>query len=231
MGKGKYKKYYTREKMEFGNKIYELRKNLNLSQEQLAEKLNVTRQTISNWELGQTVPDIYQAIELSKIFSTSLDELTDNDMKDILVDKIIRTEKMAGTTINILKFLSIIVICFLILVICINTIFIVKNKKQYDNEQYIIQALEEKNKEYMANIQTKRISFTINNEKYDYQIHYGKDYNTVGDCFASIESNNDNWKKHFDLIYKKFENHNDARDRIEIIKQYFENNGGSWKEI
>lgn len=38
--------------MELGNKILELRKQKNLSQEQLAEKLNVTRQTISKWELG-----------------------------------------------------------------------------------------------------------------------------------------------------------------------------------
>ena len=42
-----------------------------LSQENLAEKLNVTRQTISNWESGQTTPDILQAKQLSKIFKIS----------------------------------------------------------------------------------------------------------------------------------------------------------------
>lgn len=47
--------------MDLGNKILKYRKTLNLSQEQLAEILNVTRQTISKWELGETTPDIKQA--------------------------------------------------------------------------------------------------------------------------------------------------------------------------
>ena len=44
--------------MELGKQIYELRKKANLSQEQLAEKVGVSRQTISKWELGETAPDI-----------------------------------------------------------------------------------------------------------------------------------------------------------------------------
>ena len=63
--------------MEIGNKILELRKKNNLSQEALAEKIGVSRQTISKWELGETSPDIKQAKELSKVFNVSLDELTD----------------------------------------------------------------------------------------------------------------------------------------------------------
>ncbi len=55
--------------MEIGNKILELRKKNNLSQEALAEKIGVTRQTISKWELGETSPDIKQAKELSKVFN------------------------------------------------------------------------------------------------------------------------------------------------------------------
>ena len=47
--------------MELGKQIYELRKKANLSQEQLAEKVGVSRQTISKWELGETAPDIKQA--------------------------------------------------------------------------------------------------------------------------------------------------------------------------
>lgn len=64
--------------MSVGQNIYNLRKNINLSQEQLAEKLGVTRQTISNWELEESVPDLKQAKELSKIFKVSLDELISN---------------------------------------------------------------------------------------------------------------------------------------------------------
>ena len=55
--------------MEIGNKILELRKKNNLSQEALAEKIGVSRQTISKWELGGTSPDIKQAKELSKVFN------------------------------------------------------------------------------------------------------------------------------------------------------------------
>ena len=47
--------------MEIGNKIMELRKKSGLTQEELAEKIGVARQTISKWELGETYPDIKQA--------------------------------------------------------------------------------------------------------------------------------------------------------------------------
>ncbi len=57
--------------MNINEKILLLRKKDGLSQENLAEKLNVTRQTISNWESGQTTPDILQAKQLSKIFKIS----------------------------------------------------------------------------------------------------------------------------------------------------------------
>ena len=67
--------------MDLGKKIQELRKKENLSQEQLAEKMNVTRQTISKWELNETTPDIKQAKELSKLFKISLDELTEIILK------------------------------------------------------------------------------------------------------------------------------------------------------
>ena len=89
--------------MEIGNKILELRKKNNLSQEALAEKIGVTRQTISKWELGETAPDIKQAKELSKVFNVSLDELTDNDIKNVLEAKVSNTEKLAGIIIKILN--------------------------------------------------------------------------------------------------------------------------------
>ncbi len=79
--------------MELGNKILKLRKREKLSQEQLAEKLNVTRQTISNWELGQTNPDIIQATEISKIFNVTLDELVGNKIENILINRTNNLEK------------------------------------------------------------------------------------------------------------------------------------------
>ena len=86
--------------MEIGDKILELRKNAKLSQEQLAEKMNVTRQTISKWELNETAPDIKQAKELSRIFKISLDELTNNDISDLVIEKVSNTEKLVGLVLE-----------------------------------------------------------------------------------------------------------------------------------
>ena len=97
--------------MDLGKKILELRTKENLSQEQLAEKMNVTRQTISKWELNQTTPDIKQAKELSRLFKISLDELTDNDITTIVMQKISNTEKLAGLVLKVSKWLG---VCFLV---------------------------------------------------------------------------------------------------------------------
>ena len=97
--------------MDLGKKILELRKKENLSQEQLAEKMNVTRQTKSKWELNATTPDIKQAKELSKLFKISLDELTDNDMTTLVMQKVSNTEKLAGLVLKVSKWLG---VCFLV---------------------------------------------------------------------------------------------------------------------
>ena len=97
--------------MDLGKKILELRKKENLSQEQLAEKMNVTRQTISKWELNETTPDIKQAKELSKLFKISLYELTENDMPTLVKQKDSNTEKLAGLVLKVSKRLG---VCFLV---------------------------------------------------------------------------------------------------------------------
>ena len=100
--------------MELGKQIYELRKKANLSQEQLAEKVGVSRQTISKWELGETAPDIKQAQVLSQVFSVSLDELTGNDTKEVIYKKVSNTEKLAGLIIKVIKIWGIIILACLI---------------------------------------------------------------------------------------------------------------------
>ena len=67
--------------MTLGNKIVELRKKRNLTQEQLSEKLGITRQTISNWEKDITNPDIIQAKNIASFFKITLDDLTDNKLE------------------------------------------------------------------------------------------------------------------------------------------------------
>ena len=69
--------------MELGRKLNAARAKSNLTQEQVAEKLFVSRQTISNWENEKTYPDIISVIELSNLYSISLDELLKEDKKMI----------------------------------------------------------------------------------------------------------------------------------------------------
>ena len=101
--------------MKLGEKILELRKKNGLSQEQLGEKLEVTRQTISNWELGETSPNPEQLVFLSKIFNISIDDLLNNDVKNVIVEKVSNTEKLAGLAIKILKWVGIAFLVFLVI--------------------------------------------------------------------------------------------------------------------
>lgn len=73
--------------MELSTQIKKYRRALNLSQEKLAEKVYVTRQTISNWENGKSYPDIHSLLLLSSLFHVSLDQLIKGDletMKEII---------------------------------------------------------------------------------------------------------------------------------------------------
>lgn len=71
--------------MSFGNNLFQARKKVGLSKETIAEKLGVSRQTISKQETDETIPDIYQSKKLAKLYHLSLDELIefDADVKEI----------------------------------------------------------------------------------------------------------------------------------------------------
>ena len=66
--------------MSLGSNLCSARKKAGLSQEDTAEKLGVSRQTISKWETGETLPDIGQAKRLASIYGLSLDALTEFDI-------------------------------------------------------------------------------------------------------------------------------------------------------
>ena len=61
--------------MELGGQIKRHRTRLGLSQEELADRIFVTRQSVSNWENGRTYPDLQSLLRLSDLFGLSLDEL------------------------------------------------------------------------------------------------------------------------------------------------------------
>ena len=77
--------------MNLGNSLFHARKKRGLSQEEVAEKLGVSRQTVSKWETDETVPDIRQAKKMAVLYNLPLDDLIafDVDVKEIqeIIDK------------------------------------------------------------------------------------------------------------------------------------------------
>lgn len=66
--------------MNLGNNLFHARKKCGLSQEEVAEKIGVSRQTVSKWETDETLPDIRQSKKLSALYNVTLDELIDFDV-------------------------------------------------------------------------------------------------------------------------------------------------------
>lgn len=186
--------------MNLGNKIMTLRKKNNMSQEELAEKVGVTRQTISKWELEETSPDITQAKTLSNIFKVSLDELVSNDLNSIIVEKVSNTEKLAGIIINILKVFGILILAVVLLMVFLIIIFSIDNDRMRDNT--IVGKYE--------------IKCTLDNEDYVYEVEYNTNYqiiNAGGDAFIS---------NHIDV-----ERVDDANKAIARIEDYFKDHNGT----
>lgn len=77
--------------MTLGNSLFHARKKCGLSQEDVAEKLGVSRQTVSKWETDETVPDIRQSKKMAVLYKVTLDELIDfePDVREIreMIDK------------------------------------------------------------------------------------------------------------------------------------------------
>ena len=75
--------------MSLGDNLFNARKKSGMSQEEVAEKLGVSRQTISKWELDETLPDIRQSKKLSNLYHLTLDELIDFDIDVKEIEQII----------------------------------------------------------------------------------------------------------------------------------------------
>ena len=94
--------------MNLGERIYQMRTTRNMSQGDLADKLNVSRQSISKWENNMSVPDLEKIVLLSNIFQVSLDELVKGEEpgKALVVEKPVNTSnKIAGAILLCMAFL------------------------------------------------------------------------------------------------------------------------------
>ncbi len=66
----------------FGENLYQLRKLNRMTQEELADKLGVSRQAVAKWESGESLPDIEKSISIAGVFGVSLDDLVNFDSAD-----------------------------------------------------------------------------------------------------------------------------------------------------
>ena len=187
--------------MDLGNKILKLRKKKGYSQEELAEKLDVTRQTISNWELGSTQPNPEQLKGLSKILNVSIDEMLDNDIKGVIVEKLSNTEKLAGIIIKILKVFGILIILYVVLMFVALIAFMAFRKESTDS------------------VNNSATSATLNCsiKDQDYTITIGDDtYFNCPECSDEME-----------IYLRDITDWANIDHSVENIENYFSENGGT----
>lgn len=140
--------------MKFNEKLIDLRKKQGLSQEELGNKLNVTRQTISKWELGQTTPEMDKLAELSKLFNISIDELISESDEQVNTNPIkeepintkpiseeqtssntINQEKTTEDSNNREKTVKVIIIGALVIIVILIAGMMVSNHKKVEKEE------------------------------------------------------------------------------------------------
>ena len=137
--------------MELNEKLYELRKKNNWSQEELAEKLNVSRQTISKWESNKAIPELDKLVKLSEIYNITLDELIKNSIQSDNVT--------FNSTKKSKKKLKIILIIFLIFII----LFIIIFSINMSNRISIITDISKYYKENFQSIGVTKSGYVIEN--------------------------------------------------------------------
>lgn len=187
--------------MEIGNKIMDLRKKMGMTQETLADKLGVSRQTISKWELGETSPDLEQAKNLSQIFQISLDDLVGNDIQNILITKVSNTEKLAGMIIKIFKICGII-LCLLFLGIIASVVCFTYFDVEVASET--------------SGIHCKR-----DEQEYFYEVTTYPDEPNVIQNFATSDKK---IKKEMNI---RLEDYNNPEILLEDVREYIISHGGS----
>lgn len=103
--------------MAFSNNLTYLRKKRNMSQEQLAEVLGVTRQAVSKWEAGQSTPDVEKLLQLSELFQVPVDQM----LKDIEEEN--RQENGHDVLYTVLAFIALAIVWFTGLILVIVNVF------------------------------------------------------------------------------------------------------------
>ena len=195
--------------MKFGDKLSELRRKEGLSQEELGYKLNVTRQTISKWELGQANPELDNLKEISKLFNVSLSQLIDDE---VTIEEEVLDNNEDSDEVRPRKWLLVVLIVIaLILVVVLADKFITNKKEREEAEKESIKEnidgffdiFEEFENEMDSEIEESNNEFEINRFNNGLEIHAGSNYGTLVSTVLDkvITSNKKNQDKIINVIY------------------------------
>lgn len=191
----------------FGDKLLKIRKKKNISQEQLAQKIGVTRQTVSNWELNITLPNIDDLKKISKALDISYDKLLNTTPKiDEQKNEKIKTSKLF---IIVLRVMGII---FIINIVILGIVLIIS--KLHYNKVNVVGSYS--------------LECNYNESSYRYNIEYNKKNKIVN---TTIEGNIDEneqkiqWIKDLDKFIFSKEITNPSELKKYIYNEYEENNG------
>ena len=195
--------------MKFGDKLSELRRKEGLSQEELGYKLNVTRQTISKWELGQANPELDNLKEISKLFNVSLSQLIDDEV--IIEEETLDNNEDSDEVRPRKWLLVVLIVVALILVVVLADKFITNKKEREEaakesikeNIDGFFDIFEEFENEMDSEFEESNNEFEINRFNNSFEIYAGSKHGTIVSTVLDkvITSNKKNQDKIINVIY------------------------------
>ena len=214
--------------MNFNEKLFELRKQNGLSQEELSYKLNVARQTISKWEVGTTAPDMDNLIKISKIFEISIDELVGNEniLKEMKQENIAEDENKNVSSKR--KIIKIILLYIFILILGVLITFFCIVYRRYKIIEYFEEAINNmKNKTEYGCWKSEQIideNEFFENLNYNATKGYYNDYK-VKDDILIISKEKKDFNAEQRLVNIEYINNDlfydiDVENRVYSVKEY-----------
>lgn len=193
--------------MKFSDNLIKLRKGKGWSQEDLADKLGLSRQAVSKWEVGTSKPDIDNVIKLSKLFEISIDELVNNEIvkTDAISIEVKKKDNKQKMLIWLRRLMIVLVVIYVVYVIYkFVMLFRITqaelNYKELNNYHYVItkydsEGLREKEECWFKDGVSKTINIRYDEEKQkaittcvDYKMQYG--YIEENNTKKTIDMNN-----------------------------------------
>ena len=163
--------------MKFYEKLIILRKKALLSQEELAEKLDVTRQTISKWELGQSKPDIDKLQMMSKLFEVDVNTLTNEDisLEDKAETKEDKNNKKEDGDRKFILYILIIIFIASLALLAYRVGTDIKTKKDEIKEELRKEKEKAEKKQEEEEKKQQELEDKINKEQEEYHENFSKD--------------------------------------------------------